>query len=723
IGASQDIFPGQPAPPEDQNPVEIENEFDMIDSLDGMTLGSSDEHETAALPSESNIASAATTYTPESHVSTKSDTLDPMTSSEAIEDLEVAKDHEATENPEDSSSSGVNGSKSREETPPEPEKLGLPNANPTYYNIILLGQTQSGKSTFIQAVRRYADPACEIDKDTIGNGNSSCTTEVLVHTIKTNFQNYELCRTGDYQFSDLIKYIFKPHRGPDEERKVDTGDSDGNLTPRQFKKIIKQEGLVLRKLDHSDFPTCTIRIFDTPGLEDTNGRDERNIANILSALSDSNAIHLVLIMVSRDTPLTPGLQIALENYSNIFSAMEGLMAFVHTKVKVTNQYCHDTEFANFMGERRKDLMKIMGRDIPHYLIDCDLKEERPGPLFFRQHVIRSLLLQAPFNVAVKLDRVQLHKTKRMMDIDAIIEREFKANLAEIEQDIANFEERYFSIFRSSTVETSISEQSASEESILKQGTFKRIVVEQSKVKLKLDNLQIKLRECNEYISNHDTEVLKLVHENQFSQNWSFFDLFTGKNIEFKSPKLECTIDRVDLEKVRVDVKESQGGVGYNFWSATIHRNAYCLGTFHAKVYTKSSKVKHKEISSQKTQREVCKAEIRGLKTQLEYLEREFAVELQAEKQRRLQKAEREREEKERQINLELEAGMQQLGNKQNECLNMIARAERKTLHLNLFKAITDARVYEGSTADCIAKVRAFYSKYVPAPGEEVPLEP
>ncbi|KAF8943205.1 hypothetical protein BGZ46_006586, partial [Entomortierella lignicola] len=116
--ASQVIFPGQPAPPEDQNPVEIENEFDMINSLDGMTLGSSDGHETATLPSESNIASAATTYTPESHVSTKSDTLDPMTSPEAIEDLEVAKDHEATENPEDLSSSGVNGSKSREETPP-----------------------------------------------------------------------------------------------------------------------------------------------------------------------------------------------------------------------------------------------------------------------------------------------------------------------------------------------------------------------------------------------------------------------------------------------------------------------------------------------------------------------------------------------------------------------------------------------------------------------------
>ncbi|KAI7831813.1 hypothetical protein BC939DRAFT_472902 [Gamsiella multidivaricata] len=44
------------------------------------------------------------------------------------------------------------------------------NAGPIHttptYNVLLLGQTQVGKSTFVQAVRKYADPNCKIDFQT-----------------------------------------------------------------------------------------------------------------------------------------------------------------------------------------------------------------------------------------------------------------------------------------------------------------------------------------------------------------------------------------------------------------------------------------------------------------------------------------------------------------------------------------------------------------------------
>jgi hypothetical protein len=58
------------------------------------------------------------------------------------------------------------------------------------FNILLVGETQAGKSTFIQATRRYADSSCQIEEGVIGNGFSSCTDKVLVYPVTTDLPLY-----------------------------------------------------------------------------------------------------------------------------------------------------------------------------------------------------------------------------------------------------------------------------------------------------------------------------------------------------------------------------------------------------------------------------------------------------------------------------------------------------------------------------------------------------
>ncbi|KAF8957026.1 hypothetical protein BGZ46_002275 [Entomortierella lignicola] len=654
IEAFQDIFNDQL---EQQTPTENElgDEFDMVSSLDGITLGSSDEHgnehETTTLPSEINISSAAVIHSsaavihsPAPHVYTESESLKPATSS-------------ATETLKESSSIGVEEHKFKMETPPDSI-----NFNPTF-NIVLLGQTQSGKSTFIQSVRSYADPSCEIDHETIGNGNSSCTTDVRVHTIETNFPLYRLFRTGGHHRPNHIQHVPNPFQNHDreEEQEVDMAEFIGNCTPSQFQKKVNQtQGLELYKDDHSGFSKHTIRIFDTPGLDDTNSHDERNVANILAALFDAGAVHLVLIMISRTAPMTPSLRTALTNYSNIFSPFGGLMALVHTKVPVKVQYTHDAKFEDFIDERSRDLMQIMGRKIPHYLLDCDLEEDRPALLYFTRYIIRSLLVLARFNVPAPLNRIQLHKTRWMMDIDGVIISEFKKKLENIQEKNIQLDNRIFDL------------------------------------DLKITDARYRIREFDEYVSNHDTEDLELVYEERFEQNWELFGFRQETVLE--SPKLDYTIDEVRLDMSGIEVKQSQGGKGCNYWSMKLIRQFFHLGTFHVKLYVKRCNINRQEILRQTVQREACIGELRNLRTQRYRLDCSDTVENIAMVER------------------------QRLKNEQSECLNMITRAERKTLHLNLFKAITDAQVYEGRIQDCVEKVKGFYSRYVPKPGEEASME-
>ncbi|KAF8902330.1 hypothetical protein BGZ58_006727, partial [Dissophora ornata] len=109
---------------------------------------------------------------------------------------------------------------------PEMQQPSVANNIPTY-NILLLGQTQSGKSTFLQAIRKYADPNCQIDEETIGDGNSSHTKEVLSQLVETNFPEYRLYGKGIYHQLDPRNYMDMPSQQEPVEKEVNFSECIG----------------------------------------------------------------------------------------------------------------------------------------------------------------------------------------------------------------------------------------------------------------------------------------------------------------------------------------------------------------------------------------------------------------------------------------------------------------------------------------------------------------
>ncbi|KAF9947188.1 hypothetical protein BGZ70_002831, partial [Mortierella alpina] len=74
------------------------------------------------------------------------------------------------------------------------------------YNILLLGQTQSGKSSFLEAIRKYVDPEHEIDEELIGDGSKSHTKDVCAKVVETAFPKYQLHTSNGQEVKD--DYIF-----------------------------------------------------------------------------------------------------------------------------------------------------------------------------------------------------------------------------------------------------------------------------------------------------------------------------------------------------------------------------------------------------------------------------------------------------------------------------------------------------------------------------------
>ncbi|KAF9936270.1 hypothetical protein BGZ67_002492 [Mortierella alpina] len=517
------------------------------------------------------------------------------------------------------------------------------------YNILLLGQTQSGKTTFLEGIRKYVDPLCEIDTKAIGNGHKSTTQDVYTKTVETDLAEYRLLDMGT-QLLNPMQYVVFQSQNNTAGREIDSAELFGGEDHHYRRLMHRMDDLRVHQKETSNEKRCRLRIFDTPGLDDTNGHDVTNIAKIVEALSSSQSVHLVLIMIAATTPLTPELRNTLRTYANIFSEMKGLMAFVHTKCDYRFQHSSNQQHRDFARDRMLDLEVTMGRRIPSFFVDCNLQEYLPAPTYLRQRSIHSILELAKFNVAVPLRRMQLCKTQKMTEVDRTILNQYNAKMEEI------------------------SKQSSQ--------TDQAITAKESEITA----ARYAIRELEEKLSTINTDKLELVYEERFEESWDI--LLRREEMEFKSPTLDYAIDHADELMHAVDVKEQAGGKGCRFWRVRIKRNFCRDGLYHVKLYVKRCNLNRDDIIAKEK-------ELSRRQKDLEELMKE---------QQKLEGGDQH-------AGGGTLAGRKQLKAELSRCMDMISRASRQTLHLKLFKALAQNRVYEGDFSECVTKAADFYSKY------------
>ncbi|KAF9936268.1 hypothetical protein BGZ67_002490 [Mortierella alpina] len=242
------------------------------------------------------------------------------------------------------------------------------------YNILLLGPTQSGKSTLLEGIRRYVDPNYSIDEQAIGNGHRPHTSEIRVLELKAGIKEME--RGG----------LWKSDRGASQ---------------------------------------AVFKVIDTPGFDNTTDRNEMHAATILRELGSLGHVNLMLFTISRHTPTTQGFLMALMAYSNLFSALRGNMTLLHTHLQIKNESKHQ----DAQARREYIFQDVMFKHIPQFSIDCDLDETQPMLVREQDHTIRQILLQAMENTPRALHSViPLQKTPRMRTIDNMVRMSYLSKI-------------------------------------------------------------------------------------------------------------------------------------------------------------------------------------------------------------------------------------------------------------------------------------------------------
>lgn len=258
----------------------------------------------------------------------------------------------------------------------------LPSTSNTF-TILVLGETQSGKSMLIESFKQYANPDYAINTARIGDGAFSHTTEVKIERLFTNLPKNYIFRVSD-----------ETRKRVDHEAFVneDQEDYEDELNDRKTYQVGREQ---------SDQPIVYFNLIDTPGLNNTGSNETGYLENVFRRLGNISDINMVIVTVSNN-PFTQDLKDALKSYFELLKEFKGILVFVHTKIDYAKLHRDDEQFAQLLTEKNDLLHELLGQDAPHIMIDNDFGSKKAVRNCITQNFLRGLLERAKTNEPVVL---------------------------------------------------------------------------------------------------------------------------------------------------------------------------------------------------------------------------------------------------------------------------------------------------------------------------------
>jgi len=428
-------------------------------------------------------------------------------------------------------------------------------------DILFLGESQSGKSTLIEFLQRYANPAYTINKDHVGDGIFSLTKDVRKTTIRTDLPSTFVLNKKTGERVDYGKFL-------DDDQEDYEDELNDRKTYRTDTERLASEEVIFN-------------LYDTPGLNDTELSDEENIAVIFRALQREKvrSINLIIITVANN-PFTEDLQSALKTYVNLLPDLNGNIVFVHTRIDYSKLHPKEELFVITLQEKKRILHYLMNRDtVPHLLIDNDILSTRTIRNCMTQNKLRELLAMAKLNQPVSLQVMVINKTIKMRVVDEILKEKFTVLVATREETLAR-----------------------------KNQEQKDVLKTLGEIKGEIIKHQTDLQNIARDIAFYDRDALHLLHEERYDQTWSMMKFgvaktamyYPGKTLERKHDFIDHILDHVDKQAHNIKVLQEAGGVNKNHWAVKFHRKRFQDGVYHVKLYIKKFKMFSAKIEELRT---------------------------------------------------------------------------------------------------------------------------
>ncbi|KAJ6255853.1 hypothetical protein Dda_9312 [Drechslerella dactyloides] len=295
-------------------------------------------------------------------------------------------------------------------------------------NILVIGPSQNGKSTFINKIRELSLPTTQRPAEE-GDGNSSCTAT---------------CSEYDFHFP-RTRYKLYDH---DQDEFIHVAEEDEETYFSKLWRKKTSEFCEVRPIE--DFPRYfNLKVIDTPGLDDSggSGQDDCNIAEVMGHLHKMamnnelpNYITALVLILSIQTPFSDHLQKIFRYYERCMPNLFGGLAIVNTNFsaevwksrydenrrkkskveKLTKALSADTSKVDTMRERKQDFASIFERDARHFFIDSVPDTRRVVEQLTTNNQMYDIITYLACQSQMPVINIKLYKSPRMAQIDTLL---------------------------------------------------------------------------------------------------------------------------------------------------------------------------------------------------------------------------------------------------------------------------------------------------------------
>ncbi|KAF3933398.1 hypothetical protein ABW19_dt0207167 [Dactylella cylindrospora] len=287
-------------------------------------------------------------------------------------------------------------------------------------NVLIVGETQQGKSTLVQNINTYAGQS-DINIE-IGSGNRSCTRTTTKYDLDITLRSFHL-EDHDGKMLPVAKSTYTDLCA--------LGDEDAKVVP-----------------ENEDGPLETMRFsfLDTPGLDDSEGEDMELMAGILGKVAQLDYINAIIYVRSCGKHFGQSFKVFFDYLQRSMPTIAHGLIVVHSGYTVLQQDVYIREGKDWAEIRREGFKAATNLDLAHFFMDNEPDIFSPLAVMISMNETRALLSHIKEQPEQPVTSFRLLKTPRMQEVDVYIRntiselrRLLRKELKEIREGIAAVE--------------------------------------------------------------------------------------------------------------------------------------------------------------------------------------------------------------------------------------------------------------------------------------------
>lgn len=301
-----------------------------------------------------------------------------------------------------------------------PEDKDLPKSeNTNTVRILTVGEIQQGKSSFIK--RLYNHPSITIDDKNVpveGRGNTRQTTKPALHSLNMLYTNILIKNKDDSKKHKLEDCVYNGNM----ELLLTVRINEKNYDVTQYKYS--------KKFPSAYSKACKVinyEIIDTPGLNESDTADEKNIISILKEINKVKKINAVLFFTKISNAYSQSFKNIFKYYTQLFPSLVSRFIIIHTKYTIHELIDHkNDENKDWLSERENAFTKETGVRTLHFFIDSCPSRKYPYQEFLSLYSLGHILSTIEGLKPVDVSDIQYRKTQVVTDIDNTIIARFES---------------------------------------------------------------------------------------------------------------------------------------------------------------------------------------------------------------------------------------------------------------------------------------------------------